>query len=73
MQVGKAGFKTSTRTAVEAQVGDVIRAEFSLQLGESSQAVEVTGAAELLNTQSSAMDSIVTSRQIVDLPLNGRD
>jgi hypothetical protein len=73
VQVSKAGFKTSTRTAVEAQVGDVIRADFSLQLGDISQAVEITGAAELLNTQSSALDSIVTSQQIVDLPLNGRD
>jgi len=73
VRVEKAGFKTSTRTAVEVQVGDVIRADFSLQLGEISQAVEVTGAAELLNTQSSAMGSVVTSQQIVDLPLNGRD
>ena len=73
VRIEKAGFKTSTRTAVEVQVGDVIRADFSLQLGEISQAVEVTGAAELLNTQSSAMGSVVTSQQIVDLPLNGRD
>ena len=73
VRVEKAGFKISTRTAVEVQVGDVIRADFSLQLGEISQAVEVTGAAELLNTQSSAMGSVVTSQQIVDLPLNGRD
>ena len=73
VRVEKAGFKISSRTAVEVQVGDVIRADFSLQLGEISQAVEVTGAAELLNTQSSAMGSVVTARQIVDLPLNGRD
>jgi hypothetical protein len=59
VRVEKAGFKISSRTAVEVQVGDVIRADFSLQLGEISQAVEVTGGAELLNTQSSAMGSVV--------------
>ena len=74
VRVEKAGFKISSRTAVEVQVGDVIRADFSLQLGEISQAVEVTGATELLNTQSSAMGSVVTARQIVDLPrLGGYD
>lgn len=69
----KAGFRVTTRTGVQVQVGDVIRADFSLQIGEVTQAVEVTGAAELLNTQSSAMGSVVGSRQILDLPLNGRD
>jgi hypothetical protein len=69
----KEGFKVSTRASVEVQVGDVIRADFSLELGEISQQVEVTGAAEQLNTESSAMGSVVGARQIVDLPLNGRD
>src|SRR5438067_404974 len=47
--------------------------DYSLELGEISQSVEVSGAAEQLNTQSSAMGSVVASKQIVDLPLNGRD
>ena len=73
VRVEKPGFKISSRTAVEVQVGDVIRADFALELGEISQSVEVSGAAEQLNTQSSAMGSVVASKQIVDLPLNGRD
>src|SRR2546423_3558595 len=73
VRVEQGGFKASTRTAIELQVGDVIRADFVLQLGEVTQAVEVTGAAELLNTQSSAMGSVVSFQQIIELPLNGRD
>ena len=73
VRVEKSGFKVSTRTAVEVQVGDVIRANFSLQLSEISQSAEITGAAEQQNTQSSAMGSVVAAQQIVDLPLNGRD
>ena len=73
VRVEKAGFKVSTRTAMEVQVGDVVRADFTLQLGEVTQQVEVTGTAELLNTESSTMGSVVASRQILDLPLNGRD
>ena len=73
IRVEKAGFKAAVRTDLQLQVGDVIGADFVLQLGEMTQAVEVKGASELLNTQSSTMGSVVASRQIVDLPLNGRD
>jgi Carboxypeptidase regulatory-like domain len=69
----KTGFKVSIRRGVEIQVGDVIRGDFALELGEVSQQVEVAGATELLNTESSTMGSVVGARQIVDLPLNGRD
>lgn len=69
----KAGFKVTVRAAVEVQVDDVIRGDFALQLGDVSQQVEVTGVAEQLNTESSTMGSVVAARQIVDLPLNGRD
>jgi hypothetical protein len=73
VRVEKTGFKVTTQTAMEVQVGDVIGADFVLQLGEMTQSVEVSGTAELLNTQSSAMGSVVESKQITDLPLNGRD
>ena len=73
VRVEKPGFKVATRLGVEVQVGDVIRADFALQVGEVTQQVEVAGTAEQLNTESSAMGSVVGSRQIVDLPLNGRD
>jgi hypothetical protein len=73
LRVEKAGFKVTARTGVEVQVGDVVRADFALQVGEVSQQVEVTGAAEQLNTESTSMGSVVATQQIVDLPLNGRD
>jgi Carboxypeptidase regulatory-like domain len=73
VHVEKPGFKVSTRQAVEVHVDDVIRADFSLQLGEMTQQVEVTGAAPQLNTESAATGSVIGSEQIVDLPLNGRD
>src|SRR5450631_290744 len=36
-RVEKAGFKVTTRREVEVQVGDVIRLDFALQLGDVSQ------------------------------------
>ena len=73
LRVEKAGFKVSTSAGVEVHVDDVIRADFRLELGEVSQQIEVTGAVQQLNTESAALGSVIASRQIVDLPLNGRD
>ena len=73
LHVEKTGFKVSIRAGAEVQVGEVLRGDFALQLGDITQQVEVTGVAEQLNTESSTMGSIVAARQIVDLPLNGRD
>src|SRR5579871_3169313 len=59
VRVEKTGFKVTAQTAMEVQVGDVIGADFVLQLGEMTQSVEVSGAAELLNTQSTTMGSVI--------------
>jgi hypothetical protein len=69
----KTGFKVTTQSGVDVHVGVVARIDFRMQLGEISQQVEVTGGATLLNTESVALGSVIESRQIVNLPLNGRD
>src|ERR1051325_1619975 len=51
----KTGFKLSTRRGVEVQGGDVSRIDFPMQLGEISQAVEVSAGAPQLNTESVAL------------------
>lgn len=42
-------------------------------MGDVNQAVEVTAEGELMQTTSSTGQSSVTQRQMVDLPLNGRN
>ncbi len=69
----KPGFKATAKSGVEVHVGGVARIDFQLEVGEMSQQVEVTGGAPLLNTESVALGSVIESRQIVNLPLNGRD
>ncbi|HMF76577.1 MAG TPA: carboxypeptidase-like regulatory domain-containing protein, partial [Bryobacteraceae bacterium] len=69
----KSGFKVTTNTAVEVQVGGVARVDFTMEVGELSQHIEVTGGAPQLNTDSVALGSVIETKQIVDLPLNGRD
>jgi hypothetical protein len=67
------GFRKITRTGVTLQVAQVLRLDLTLQPGDISEAVEVTAAASLLQTETSSRGSVIDQRKIVDLPLNGRD
>jgi hypothetical protein len=67
------GFKASTRKSVELQVGAVARIDFTMEIGEATQQVEVSGGAPLLATENAAVGTVIENRRIVDLPLNGRN
>ena len=73
IRVENPGFKAATRRAVDLQVGAVARIDFSLQVGELSEQVEVSGGAPLLTTESAALGTVIENRRIIDLPLNGRN
>jgi outer membrane receptor protein involved in Fe transport len=67
------GFKTSTLTNMTLNAGSVQRADFKLEVGQVSQTVEVSGAAPPVDTEDSKLSTTVTSTQITNLPLNGRN
>jgi hypothetical protein len=67
------GFKTATSNNIEVQVQQTVRLDLSLQVGEVSQSVEVTAAANLLQAENATLGSVVGNASIVELPLNGRN
>src|SRR5579863_3715370 len=67
------GFKTATSNNIEVQVQQTVRLDLSLQVGEVSQSVEVSAAANLLQAENAALGSVVGNASIVELPLNGRN
>ena len=69
----KQGFETTFQASVEVAVNQSVRVDLVLKLGSTSEKVEVTGAAPLLQTESSSLGTIETERRIADLPLNGRN
>ena len=69
----KEGFQQAVRPGVELHVSDVISLNFSLQVGSMSQSVTVEGGAPLVETTSSEIGGLVNSKEIEDLPLNGRN
>ncbi len=69
----KSGFRLAKHTDIQLSVADVIRIDLQLAVGEVTQTVEVTAAAVLLSTESSAVTQLIGQRQVDALPLNSRN
>ena len=67
------GFSRVIQSNLTLQVAQVLRIDVSLRTGNVSENLEVTGAAPLLQTQTSSRGLVIDERKILDLPLNGRD
>src|SRR5581483_7215673 len=67
------GFKRAERAGIPLDVNQQASVDIPLQLGSSSQTVEVTGEAPLLESSSAAIGQVVDNRSIVNLPLNQRN
>ena len=67
-----AGFQTSRTDPFDVTTNSRQRVDLSLQVGQVSESVQVTGAAAVLETDSSSRGQVINPQQIVNLPLNGR-
>lgn len=65
------GFKSYERKALEVRVGDQLAVDISLQVGETTESITVSGQPSLLETSTASVGRVVDSRRIVDLPLPG--
>jgi Carboxypeptidase regulatory-like domain len=72
VDVTQKGFKKVSRT-LELQVAQVGVADFQLQVGEVTQTVNVEAGSPVIDLQDSAIGNVVESRQVTELPLNGRN
>ncbi len=73
VKTSRSGFKVDEATNLTLTIGAVLKMNFKMEVGSVSQQVVVTSAAPLISTESAAIQNIVERRQIVALPLNGRD
>ena len=73
VRVAKTGFAASSASSVVLAVSATTTQNFSLKPGATSETVEVTSEAPVVDTTKTSIGLQVTPRQIEDLPLNGRN
>ena len=73
VDIEMAGFKRFTQDQVQVQVDVSTRVDAALQVGDVSQSVVVTGEAAVLQTDSASLGTVISQREVSNLPLNGRN
>jgi hypothetical protein len=72
VKVEKPGFKSVVRTGVRLLVGQEAIVNLQLELGEVVEQVTVSEEVPIVNATTSSVAGVVGSREVKDLPLNGR-
>ena len=67
------GFNSKTLSGITLRVDQTVNLKISLEVGASTETVEVTGAAPLVDSSTSSLGQVIENRQILNLPLNGRN
>jgi hypothetical protein len=73
VQVELTGFQTNKSEGIRLQVDEHRELDFQLAPATVQTAVEVTAAAVAISTTDATLGQVITSQQVADLPLNGRD
>jgi hypothetical protein len=73
IRVQSQGFSTAEQTNVRLQVNEQREVDFTLAPGKVTEAVEVSGTEVAVETSTPTLGQVITSEQVADLPLNGRD
>jgi hypothetical protein len=72
VRVEAKGFKTSEEP-LTVQVGVTSSGNIKLQVGEATQVVEVQASEVQVNTEQATVQGVLTTEQIENLPINGRN
>ncbi|HZT58232.1 MAG TPA: carboxypeptidase regulatory-like domain-containing protein [Pyrinomonadaceae bacterium] len=67
------GFKKTVNSGIDLHIGDKLTVDLKLEVGAVDEVVTVTGEAAQVETRSADVSSLVTSKQVTELPLNGRN
>jgi hypothetical protein len=69
----KAGFAKVTKTGIVLQVDQKARVDLTLQVGAVTQSITVQSQSPLVETESSQIGQVITSRTITEMPLAERN
>ena len=67
------GFQTLVRSGINITVGRNAVVDMTLQVGEVTQSVTVTGEASFVETTTATVSNLVDEKKVTEIPLNNRD
>ena len=71
--VSAAHFSTLVREPVQVSVSQTVRLNARLELRAVAETITVAGGVQLVETSTNALGRVISGRELVDLPLNGRN
>jgi hypothetical protein len=72
VKVEQVGFKTVS-SDVRVQVQQTVRLDFTLEIGQVNETIEVLASAQMLQSENLSLGTVVENKGITELPLNGRN
>src|SRR6202522_2791609 len=73
VEVVKEGFSNTISTAVPLENGTTQRINLKLKVGQTTETVQVSSAAELLKTDDASLSEVIENEFVRDLPVEGRN
>jgi len=73
LDVSQTGFKAVRRDSIVVEADRSLAVPVRLEVGAVTEVVEVTGGTALLEPNTSSLGTVMDSRKVEDLPLNGRN
>jgi len=73
IQISAQGFSTYIQNGIVLEVSSNPQINATLQVGSVNEQVVVQANAAMVETQSNGVGQVIDQRQVVELPLNGRD
>src|SRR5581483_11255031 len=67
------GFQSATQSNIALNVADRLAVNFALKVGQITQHIEVTALPPVVETESGEQSQIVSTRQITEIPILGRN
>jgi hypothetical protein len=66
------GFQRSAHSGIVMELGRTVRLDVTMQLGQVSESVEVSGTPSLIESETATVGQFIENKTIADMPLNGR-
>lgn len=73
VEVAGQGFKEFRRMGVTLESNANVRVDATLEIGSLSEKITITAEAPLVDSRSSVIGTLIDSRRVTELPINGRN